>query len=61
MCNILDGIFTFALIFEEEFLVARDPIGVKPLFYGVCEEGRYYFRSITANIIYYNLLKNNRQ
>lgn len=44
MCNQLDGIFTFALIYEKEFLVARDPIGIKPLYYGIDKEGRYLFR-----------------
>ncbi|VDD89975.1 unnamed protein product [Enterobius vermicularis] len=45
MCNQLDGIFTFALIYEKEFLVARDPIGIKPLYYGIDKEGRYLFSS----------------
>ncbi|VDN06527.1 unnamed protein product [Thelazia callipaeda] len=45
ICSQLDGIFAFALIFGEEFLVARDPIGVKPLYYGEDKEGRHFFSS----------------
>lgn len=45
ICNQLDGVFGFALIYGTEFLVARDPIGVKPLYYGVDAEGRYLFSS----------------
>ncbi|VDK51793.1 unnamed protein product [Anisakis simplex] len=45
ICNQLDGVFGFALIFGDEFLVARDPIGVKPLYYGTDNEGRFFFSS----------------
>ena len=43
----LDGIFAFALYDEEwdEYLIARDPIGVIPLYYGYDEEGRLYVAS----------------
>ena len=44
VCNMLDGVFAFAMIYDDEFLAARDPIGVKPMYYGVDLEGRYYFR-----------------
>lgn len=29
LCNALDGVFAFAIVYENEFMVARDPIGVK--------------------------------
>lgn len=43
----LSGIFTFALYDEEkdEFLIARDPIGVIPLYIGYDNEGRVYCAS----------------
>ncbi|ETN71137.1 class II glutamine amidotransferase [Necator americanus] len=44
MCNILDGVFAFALCYEGEFLAARDPLGVKQMYYGKDKLGRYFFR-----------------
>ena len=43
----LSGIFAFALYDEEkdEYLIARDPIGVNPLYIGKDKEGRIYFAS----------------
>lgn len=43
----LNGIFAFALYDEErdEYLIARDPIGVIPLYIGHDSEGRLYFGS----------------
>lgn len=43
----LNGIFAFALYDEDrdEFLIARDPIGVIPLYIGKDSEGRIYFGS----------------
>lgn len=43
----LDGIFAFALydVERDEYLVARDPIGVIPLYYGYDKEGRLYVAS----------------
>lgn len=43
MCEKLDGVFAFALCHEGEFLAARDPIGVKQMYYGRDAEGRYFF------------------
>lgn len=43
VCSRLDGVFAFALIYGDEFLVARDPIGVKPLYYGTDKDGRHFF------------------
>ena len=44
-CNYLDGVFTFIVLDEDHFIVGRDPIGVKPLYYGEDSEGRLYFAS----------------
>ena len=41
----LDGVFAFVIINGDDFIVARDPIGVKPLYYGRDAAGRYYFAS----------------
>ena len=45
--NMLDGVFCFMLYDSEtnNFLVARDPIGVNPLYYGVNNIGEYCFAS----------------
>ena len=45
--NELDGIFAFALydIERDEYLIARDPIGVIPLYFGYDRQGRLYVAS----------------
>lgn len=45
LCLALDGVFAFALVHGEEFMVARDPIGVKALYWGTDHEGRKLFSS----------------
>lgn len=40
----LDGMFAFALYHGDQFMMARDPIGIKPLYYGY-KEGNFYFSS----------------
>lgn len=40
----LDGMFAFALYQEDTFMLARDPIGIKPLYYGY-KDGHFYFSS----------------
>jgi len=40
----LDGMFAFAIVDGGKLLLARDPIGIKPLYYGYAE-GRFYFSS----------------
>ena len=40
----LDGMFAFALLDRDDFMMARDPIGIKPLYYGY-ENGNLYFTS----------------
>jgi asparagine synthase (glutamine-hydrolysing) len=44
-CNLLDGDFAFVVIDGDDFMAARDPLGVKPLYYGLDERGRMYFAS----------------
>ncbi|MDO9261717.1 MAG: asparagine synthase B [Flavobacteriaceae bacterium] len=41
----LDGDFAFVVVDGDDFIAARDPIGVKPLYYGKDREGRLYFAS----------------
>ena len=45
--NMLDGVFCFYLYdaSSHDFLVARDPIGVNPLYYGINSIGEYCFAS----------------
>jgi len=40
----LDGMFGFAIFDGEDFMLARDPIGIKPLYYGYID-GNLYFTS----------------
>ena len=40
----LDGMFAFAIMDGGRLLLARDPIGIKPLYYGYAG-GRFYFSS----------------
>lgn len=40
----LDGMFAFALYHGDTFMLARDPIGIKPLYYGY-KNGNFYFSS----------------
>jgi asparagine synthase (glutamine-hydrolysing) len=41
----LDGVFAFAAMRDDDWLVARDPIGVKPLYYGRDAAGNLWFAS----------------
>uniref|UniRef100_A0A183BZS6 Glutamine amidotransferase type-2 domain-containing protein n=1 Tax=Globodera pallida TaxID=36090 RepID=A0A183BZS6_GLOPA len=45
LCLALDGVFAFAVIYGDEFMAARDPIGVKPLYWGTDAGGRKLFSS----------------
>jgi asparagine synthase (glutamine-hydrolysing) len=40
----LNGMFAFAAFDQDDFMLARDPIGIKPLYYGYCND-RLYFTS----------------
>ncbi len=40
----LDGMFAFALYHEDKFMMARDPVGIKPLYYGY-KDNHFYFSS----------------
>ena len=42
---LLDGDFAFVVVDGDDFIAARDPLGVKPLYYGMDERGRTYFAS----------------
>ena len=39
----LDGMFAFAIQHRGEMLLARDPIGIKPLYYGTDTDGKHFF------------------
>lgn len=41
----LDGVFAFAAVRDDDWLVARDPIGIKPLYYGRDAAGNLWFAS----------------
>jgi asparagine synthase (glutamine-hydrolysing) len=42
--SLLDGMFAFAIIQQDELFLARDPLGIKPLYYGE-RDGMLYFAS----------------
>lgn len=44
-CDMLDGIFAFVVIDGDDFIAGRDPLGVKPLYYGIDAHGVVYFAS----------------
>lgn len=49
-CHMLDGIFGFVVIDGDDFIAGRDPLGVKPLYYGIDDRGRMYFSSEMKSI-----------
>lgn len=49
-CNKLDGDFAFVVVDGDKYIAGRDPIGVKPLYYGLDERGRIYFSSEMKSI-----------
>jgi len=50
-CNKLDGDFSFIVLDNDKYVVGRDPIGVKPLYWGRGEDGTMYFSSEMKSII----------
>lgn len=44
-CDKLDGVFVFVVVDGDHFIAGRDPIGVKPLYYGTDARGNIYFAS----------------
>lgn len=44
-CDKLDGDFAFVVVSGDDFIAGRDPMGVKPMYYGLDERGRIYFAS----------------
>ncbi len=51
-CNKMRGIFSFVIIDDdnEKYMVGRDPIGIKPLYYGKDAEENMYFSSEMKSI-----------
>lgn len=48
--HLLDGDFAFVVVDGDNFIAGRDPLGVKPLYYGLDERGRIYFASEMKSI-----------
>jgi asparagine synthase (glutamine-hydrolysing) len=44
----LDGMFAFALFDNDSFMLARDPIGIKPLYYGYYNDVMYFASELGA-------------
>lgn len=44
-CDMLDGMFAFVVVDGDDYIAGRDPLGIKPLYYGLDERGRMYFAS----------------
>jgi asparagine synthase (glutamine-hydrolysing) len=47
LVNMLDGEYAFVLWDQkkQKFIAARDPMGIRPLFYGKCSQGFWHFSS----------------
>lgn len=43
--DLLDGVFSIVIIDGDQVVAARDPLGVKPLFYGTDQSGAMWFSS----------------
>jgi asparagine synthase (glutamine-hydrolysing) len=44
----LDGMFAFAIFNDDDFMLARDPIGIKPLYYGYIDDKMYFTSELGA-------------
>lgn len=51
-CNKMRGIYSFVIVDDDtgKYMVARDPIGIKPLYYGNDDKGNMYFSSEMKSI-----------
>ncbi|HKL35010.1 MAG TPA: asparagine synthase B [Salegentibacter sp.] len=47
----LDGVFSFVVVDGKDFIAARDPIGVKPLYYGTDDDGSIWFASEMKTLV----------
>lgn len=50
-CSSLDGVFAFALWDGKHLNIGRDPLGVRPLFYGFQEDGSLVFGSEAKTLV----------
>ncbi len=46
----LDGMFAFAICSDKDIFIARDPLGIKPLYYGT-RDGKFYFSSEIKSLV----------
>ena len=46
--KMLDGMFAFVISDENSFMMARDPVGIKPLYYGYLNENLYFSSELGA-------------
>ncbi|MFC1928609.1 asparagine synthase B [Chloroflexota bacterium] len=46
--TVLDGMFAFAIFDGDDFMLARDPIGIKPLYYGYVGDKLYFTSELGA-------------
>jgi len=44
----LDGMFAFAIFDHDNYMLARDPMGIKPLYYGYVDEKLYFASELGA-------------
>ena len=44
----LDGMFAFAICDGDNFMLARDPVGIKPLYYGYYKDNMYFSSELGA-------------
>ena len=44
----LDGMFALAIFAAEDYLLARDPLGIKPLYYGYVADKLYFASELSA-------------